>query len=75
LKERRYDDKGHDLWSVYNVVQENIIKGGVQGQKLGSNGRIRRQKTRAVKAIDRDVKLNKALWLLTEKMAECKRSA
>lgn len=75
LKERRYDDKGHDLWSTFNVIQENILKGGLHGRKRGSNGRLRYQKTRAVKAIDRDIKLNKSLWLLTEKMAELKIAA
>ena len=29
LKERRYDDKGNDLWTTFNVVQENIMKGGI----------------------------------------------
>lgn len=72
LTEHRYDDKGHDLWSTYNVIQENIIKGGLYGQKKGANGRIKRQKTRAVKAIDRNIKLNKSLWLLTEEMAKIK---
>ena len=29
LCERRYDDKGNDLWTTFNVVQENIMKGGI----------------------------------------------
>jgi hypothetical protein len=72
LQERRYDDRGDDLWTVYNVLQENILKGGIRGRKRGANNRIRRVTTRAVKSIDRDVRLNKALWTLTEKMAELK---
>jgi hypothetical protein len=28
--------------------------------------------TRPVKSLDRDIKLNQALWILTEKMAEFK---
>jgi hypothetical protein len=72
LHERRYDDKGNDLWTTFNVVQENVMKGGLHGAKRGSNGRMRRQKTRPVKSIDRDVKLNKALWILTEEMARLK---
>lgn len=74
LQQHRYDDKGHDLWSVFNVTQENIIKGGVRGQKRDANNRIRRVTTRPVKSIERDVRLNKALWTLTEKMAELKAS-
>ena len=72
LCERRYDDKGNDLWTSFNVIQENIMKGGIAGSKQGANGRIRRVKTRPVKSIDRDVKLNKALWVLTEEMAKLK---
>jgi hypothetical protein len=72
LCERRYDDKGNDLWTTFNVVQENIMKGGIYGSKQGANGRVRRVKTRPVKSIDRDVKLNKALWVLTEEMAKLK---
>lgn len=72
LKERRYDDQGNDLWTTFNVVQENIMKGGIYGSKRNANGHIRRVKTRPVKSIDRDVKLNKALWVLTEEMAKLK---
>ena len=74
LEERRYDDKGHDLWTLFNVVQENIMRGGLKGRKRGSNGRLRNVTTRPVKALDRNIKLNQALWFLTEKMAELKRA-
>ncbi|WP_282186090.1 hypothetical protein [Ochrobactrum sp. Marseille-Q0166] len=33
-------------------------------------GRPRRVKSRAVNGIDQDIKLNKALWTLSQKMAE-----
>ena len=74
LHERRYDDKGNDLWTVTNVVQENIIRGGLKGSKRGANGRIRQVTTRPVRSIDRDIRLNKALWVLTEEMAKLKKS-
>ena len=74
LEERRYDDKGKDLWTAFNLVQENLIKGGLKGTTRGSNGRMRRTTTRPVKALDRNIKLNQALWLLTEKMAELKQA-
>lgn len=75
LRERRYDDKGKDLWSTFNVVQENLIKGGLRGRKRDANGRMRNSTTRQVKSIDRDVKLNKALWTLTEEMSRLKQAA
>lgn len=69
---RRSEDTKDDLWTMYNVVQEKVIKQGVT--LISENPRYRvGNKTRAVKSIDRDVKLNKALWALTEKMAELKR--
>lgn len=77
LQERRYDDAGKDLWTTYNVIQENVIKGGIKGvnpdtTKRTRRGYLRKQTTRPVKAIDRDIKLNKALWTMTEKMVELK---
>ena len=73
LHERRYDDKGKDLWTLFNLVQENVMRGGLKGRKRNnSSGRMRNVTTRPVKALDRNIKLNQALWFLTEKMAELK---
>lgn len=68
LRARRYDDVGNDLWSTFNVIQENVIKGGVQGR----TGNGRRMTTRNIKGIDQDLRVNKGLWLLTEHMANLK---
>jgi len=72
LAERRFDDKGQDLWTTFNVVQENIMRGGLKGMKNDEDGRLRRTTTRPVKAIDRNIQFNQALWYLTEKMVELK---
>jgi hypothetical protein len=73
LNERRYGDVGNDLWRVFNRVQENIIKGGIRGNIYDTEtGKQRKVTTRAVNSLDRDLKLNRALWVLTEKMAEIK---
>jgi hypothetical protein len=61
LAERRLDDKGKDLWTLFNVVNENIIRGGLKGLNRDINGRLRRTTTRPVKALDRNIKLNQAL--------------
>jgi hypothetical protein len=71
LKQRRFDDSTNNLWTTFNVVQENIIKGGVRGKVYGDNG-PRKVTTRAVQSLDRNIKLNQALWVLTEKMADLK---
>ena len=50
------------------------MRGGLKGINRDSNGRLKRSTTRPVKALDRNIKLNQALWLLTEKMAELKQT-
>lgn len=69
---RRHDDRADDLWTVWNVAQENTIKGGLRGVGRDEFGRPRRMKSRAVNGIDQDIKLNKALWIIGEKMAALK---
>jgi hypothetical protein len=69
LQPRRRDDNGTDLWTTFNVVQENTIKGGIHGAGRDANNRWRRTTSRAVKGIDQDVKLNKALFVLADRMA------
>ena len=75
LHTRRNADRLSDLWTVGNVLQENVIKGGLRGRVKDANGRTRRQRTRGVKGIDQTKSLNRAIWSLTEKMAELKGEA
>ncbi len=72
LSVRRYDDRGADLWRTANVIQENVIRGGLSAWGRDANGRRRRTTTREVQGIDADVRMNKALWLLSERMAQLK---
>jgi hypothetical protein len=65
LAVRRVSDTSNDVWTVFNRVQENFMRGGLRG--VGSTGR--RTKTRAIKSVNEDLRLNKALWVLTEEMA------
>jgi hypothetical protein len=75
LAARRSDDAHSDLWHTFNRVQENLTKGGMQGRRIDSDGRASYRAVRAIKGIDQDLKLNKALWTLAEKMAELKGAA
>lgn len=75
LRPRRVDDQARDLWTTFNVVQENVIRGGLTARGRDANGRSRRSTTRPVNGIDQDVKLNKALWVLAQKMGELKAAA
>jgi len=62
-----------DLYRTMNVVQENVIRGGLSARAMG-DGRTRGRMvtTREVRGIDQDVRLNRALWQLAERMAELK---
>ena len=64
LKPKRTADHGHDLWTTFNVVQENVIRGGITTLKhnVKTNRGYRQATTRAVNNIDKNIKLNKALW-------------
>ena len=64
LQPKRMADNRNDLWTTFNRVQENMIKGGISGRN--ANGKA--STTREVKGIDQNVKLNRALWILAEEM-------
>jgi len=60
LVARRPEDVGNDLWHTFNVVQENVLRGGIP-RRSASN---RLSRTRRITAIREDVRLNSALWEL-----------
>jgi len=64
LVPRRSDDRGADLWTTFNRVQENMLKGGLRGRTRTG----RTTTTREVRGIDQSVKLNRALWVLAEEL-------
>jgi hypothetical protein len=68
LEARRYGDNCTDLWTTFNKIQENATKGGLKGV----NQKNKRTTTRAVKSIDKDIKLNKALWNMAKEMYKLK---
>ena len=65
---RRAEDVGASLWSTFQRVQENVMRGGQPGRSVQG----RRQTTRPVGSIDRGVSLNRALWMLAEEMRRLK---
>jgi hypothetical protein len=71
LSSRRVADSGQDLWSTLNRVQENLTKGGLAGRSRSG----RRTRTRAIRSVTEDVRLNRALWRLTERFTELKAAA
>ncbi|EET2977423.1 DUF945 domain-containing protein, partial [Escherichia coli] len=69
LTPRRREDYGKDLWSAYQTIQENMLKGGISGR----SARGKRIHTRAIHSIDTDIKLNRALWVMAETLLESMR--
>lgn len=72
LKVRRDGDRETDLWTVFNRVQENVIRGGLNNFGAAANGQYRYAHTREIKGIDQTTALNRALWTLGEEMAKLK---
>jgi len=70
LRPRRAADIGSDVWTVFNKIQENVIKGGLHGASKDAHGRMQRRRTREVKGIDQNDALNRALWRLGVEVAK-----
>ncbi|OYD60454.1 UNVERIFIED_ORG: uncharacterized protein DUF932 [Burkholderia sp. CF145] len=64
LAPRRVEDRAPDLWSTFSRVQENLIRGGLHGR----NASGRSITTRPVTAIDQNIRLNRALWVLAHEL-------
>jgi hypothetical protein len=72
LTTRRYDDRKSDLWTTFNKIQENVIKGGIRVLSKNDRGELSLKKTRSVNSIDRDAKLNQEIMSLAIKFNELK---
>lgn len=66
LEVRREEDQKEDLWTVFNVIQENIIKGGIS---VPASDVRRKTKTKSIENIQREIQINKALWMLMASFA------
>jgi len=60
LDPKRDEDKGDDLWRVFNVVQEKITQGDFHAALTGAKVR----KVRKIKSFEKDLKVNKELFKL-----------
>ena len=71
VEARRPEDMERSLWTTFQRVQENVLRGGQPGRSTQG----RRVRTREVSSIDRGVSLNRALWMLAEEMRNLKARA
>jgi len=70
LEARRKEDKGNDLWRVFNRTQEALIRGGVPVQGLNNENCCAvcnhvtpvKRKARPINALHSQVKINRELW-------------
>lgn len=82
LTPRRHEDRATDLWTTFNVIQENAIKGGVRVLKPSKNGRYKMKdglnervgyrRTKGINSIDADKKINIELMTLAQEMVRLK---
>lgn len=57
LSPKRKADEGNSLWKTYNILQENLIKGGFQ---------LNNRQARSIKNPIEDFNLNQELWALAD---------
>jgi len=70
LRVRRYGDGGRDAYSVFNRLQESVLRGGVQVySKTEKNPVWKKRNARAITNITENVKLNSKLFNLAEMVA------
>ncbi len=72
LKIHRAEDSDTSLWTIFNRVQEGIIRGGVKGRSIETG---RNFTSKPINAIDANFSLNKELWSTVRMMADFKTSA
>jgi hypothetical protein len=73
LRPRRQADVANDVWTTFNRIQENLLKGGLRGVTTNAVGHTVRRKTREVSGIDQSTALNRALWTLGVEVAKLAR--
>lgn len=61
LEPRREADKSSDLWTVFNRVQEAVVRGGF---RVEVEGKARARKLKPIKSFEKDMDINQQLFEL-----------
>ncbi|NOQ30492.1 MAG: DUF932 domain-containing protein [Helicobacteraceae bacterium] len=69
LTPHRDEDNKNDLYTVLNVIQENLLRGNISGV---NNITGRRFTSKEIKSISKDVEVNQGLWDIAERIASIK---
>ncbi len=65
----REEDKGNDLYTTLNVIQENLLRGNISGTNRETG---RRFTSKEITSIAKDVDVNQGLWNIAERIASIK---
>ena len=71
LSVNRFADYQEDAWTVFNRIQENVIRGGAMIKSFSernTDGAYR--KSRAVNSVAENVRVNRELWDIAENICE-----
>ena len=67
----RDEDSKDDLYTVLNVIQENLLRGNISGINKDTK---RRFTSKEITSISKDTEVNKGIWDIAEKIASIKDS-
>lgn len=65
LRTRRIDDEKDDMYTVMNVIQENVLRGGMH---VIQNNSVRR--VNSISAVDKTLSINQSLWKCAEELVQ-----
>jgi len=65
----RVEDEKSDLYTVLNIIQENLLRGNIKGVNIQSG---RNFTSREITSISKDVDVNQGLWDIAERIASIK---
>ena len=68
----RVEDSKDDLYTVLNVIQENLLRGNISGINKETK---RRFTSKEITSISKDTEVNKGIWDIAEKIASIKDSS
>ena len=68
----RIQDYKDDLYTVLNVIQENLLRGNISGINKDTK---RRFTSKEITSISKDTEVNKGIWDIAEKIASIKDSS
>ncbi len=73
IRPGRFEDKGQDIWSIFNVAQEKLIKGGARilshTKATTQRGYPTIRRARGIQSLSETVRINRKLWDLAEMAA------